>query len=80
MFEAMGADMFTSMWSSLFGSATALALMGLLPEYVVICTYVYVLRYRVRTCRQHAKALQVEEGELHGGERAGGSRRRILKR
>lgn len=75
MFEAMGADMFTSMWSSLFGSATALVLMGLLPEYVVICTYVYILRYRVRTCRQHAKELQVEEGE-----REGGSRRRILKR
>ncbi|KAK7921538.1 hypothetical protein PG985_009560 [Apiospora marii] len=32
IFKATGPDMFTSMWSSLFGSATALALMGLLPE------------------------------------------------
>jgi hypothetical protein len=29
IFEATGADMFTSVWSSLFGSATAFALMAL---------------------------------------------------
>jgi hypothetical protein len=52
IFNATGAHMFTSIWSSLFGSATALALMGLLPEYIVICIYLYILHYRVRTCSQ----------------------------
>jgi amino acid permease len=52
MFEATGANMFTSMWSSLFGSATAFALMALLPEYIIVCIYIRVLHFRVRTCRE----------------------------
>lgn len=52
IFEATGANMFTSMWSSLFGSATAFALMALVPEYIIICIYVHILRFRVRTSKE----------------------------
>jgi hypothetical protein len=43
IFEATGANIFTSMWSSLFGSATAFALMALLPEYIIVCIYIHIL-------------------------------------
>lgn len=52
VFEATGANMFTSMWSSLFGSATAFAFMALLPEYVVVCIYIHILKSRVKTCKE----------------------------
>jgi hypothetical protein len=49
--------MFTSMWSSLFGSATAFALMALFPEYIIVCVYIYILRFRVKTCRDMKQLL-----------------------
>jgi hypothetical protein len=57
IFEATGANMFTSMWSSLFGSATAFALMALLPEYIIVCIYIRILHFRVRTCREMDRLL-----------------------
>jgi hypothetical protein len=66
MFEATGANMFTSMWSSLFGSATAFALMALLPEYIIVCIYIRVLHFRVRTCREMDQLLgESREGAGH---------------
>lgn len=52
IFEATGTKMFSSMWSPLFGSPAALALMCLLPEYIAICFYLYILQYRVRTSKK----------------------------
>jgi hypothetical protein len=51
IFNATGARMFTSMWSSLFGSATAFAFMALLPEFIIVCIYIQILRSRVKMCR-----------------------------
>jgi hypothetical protein len=51
VFEATGKNMLTSMWSSLFGSATAFALMALLPEYMVLAIFMYLGHYRIKTCR-----------------------------
>jgi hypothetical protein len=41
-------DVIFGMWNPLFGSAIAFALMALLPEYVVVCTYVYLGFCRIR--------------------------------
>lgn len=41
-----------STWNPLFGSAVAFALMALLPEYIVLCIYIYLGFYRIRTCAQ----------------------------
>ena len=60
IFEATGPKMFTSMWSSLFGSPTALALMCLLPEYIVVCIYLSILRYKVRTSQE---AIRLSNGD-----------------
>jgi hypothetical protein len=70
IFEATGANMFTSMWSSLFGSATAFALMALLPEYIIVCIYISILHFRVRTCREMKQLLG--EGRDAGGHEMGG--------
>jgi hypothetical protein len=51
IFNATGDRMFTSMWSSLFGSATTFSLMALLPEFIIVCIYIQILRSRVKTCR-----------------------------
>jgi hypothetical protein len=71
IFEATGANLLTSMWSSLFGSATAFALMALLPEYIIVCIYIRILRFRVRTCRDMNQLLgegrDVGEHEMEGG-------------
>ena len=50
VFEATGNNILTSMWSPLFGSATAFALMALLPEYIVLAIFIYLGHYRIRTC------------------------------
>jgi hypothetical protein len=73
IFEATGANMFTSMWSSLFGSATAFALMALLPEYIIVCIYIRILHFRLRTCREMSQLL--DEGRDAGGHEMGGSRK-----
>jgi hypothetical protein len=73
MFEATGAHMFTSMWSSLFGSATAFALMALVPEYIIVCIYIRILHFRVRTCRKMNQLLG--EGRDADGHEMGGRRK-----
>ena len=78
IFEATGTKMFSSIWSPLFGSPAALALMCLLPEYIAICFYLYILQYRVRTSK---KAKRSSPGDLRnlmddGHELSGHSRRR----
>ncbi|KAK0645430.1 hypothetical protein B0T16DRAFT_457464 [Cercophora newfieldiana] len=50
VFEATGDNLTKSMWSSLFGNATAFALMALLPEYIVLVIFMYLGRYRIKTC------------------------------
>jgi len=67
IFEAIGAQMFTSMWSPLFGSATAFALMGLLPEYIIVCIYIHVLRFRVKSSKK-MKLLLSEGRDSHSHE------------
>ena len=41
-----------SMWNPVFGSAIAFALMALLPEYIVLVTYLYLGFRRIRSCQQ----------------------------
>lgn len=67
IFEAIGAQMFTSMWSPLFGSAIAFALMGLLPEYIIVCIYIHVLRFRVKSSKK-MKLLLSEGRDSHSHE------------
>lgn len=74
IFEATGAKMFTSIWSSLFGSTTAFALMALLPEYIIICIYVGILRFRVKTYREMNQLLS--EGRDAGGQHEMGGHRK----
>jgi len=50
VFEASGNNITTSMWSPLFGSATAFALMALVPEYIVLAIFMYLGHYRIKTC------------------------------
>ncbi|KAK5659902.1 hypothetical protein OQA88_13366 [Cercophora sp. LCS_1] len=50
VFEATGNNITTSMWSSLFGSATAFALMALVPEYIVLGMFMYLGHFRIKTC------------------------------
>ncbi|KAF2447999.1 hypothetical protein P171DRAFT_441870 [Karstenula rhodostoma CBS 690.94] len=70
IFDVTGANMFTSMWSSLFGSAAAFALMALLPEYIIVCIYMRILNLRVRTCREMNQLLDegrdADEHEMEG--------------
>jgi hypothetical protein len=49
---ASGSSILTSDWSPLFGSATAFGLMALLPEYLVLCIYIYLSTYHLRTSKQ----------------------------
>jgi hypothetical protein len=70
IFETTGANMFTSTWSSLFGSATPIAFIALVPEYITVCTYIRLLRFRVRTCREMNQLLR--EGRDAGGHEMGG--------
>ncbi|KAK1751526.1 hypothetical protein QBC47DRAFT_82935 [Echria macrotheca] len=51
---AAGVNIFTSDWSPLFGSAVAFGLMGLLPEFVVVCIYVYLSMHYLRTAKREA--------------------------
>jgi hypothetical protein len=74
IFEATGANMFTSMWSSLFGSATAFALMGLLPEYFIICIYLHILRFRVKTSKDMDQLLS-EDRDVADAHEMGGRRK-----
>ncbi|KAK3345800.1 hypothetical protein B0T25DRAFT_583107 [Lasiosphaeria hispida] len=49
---ASGNNILTSSWSPLFGSATAFGLMALLPEYIVLCIYIYLSAYHLHTAKQ----------------------------
>ncbi|KAK4235352.1 hypothetical protein C8A03DRAFT_36807 [Achaetomium macrosporum] len=49
---ASGNNILTSSWSPLFGSATAFGLMALLPEYIVLCIYIYLSACHLRTGKQ----------------------------
>jgi hypothetical protein len=49
VFDANGNRILTSMWSPLFGSATAFALMALLMEYIALCCFLYLSVHRLRT-------------------------------
>jgi hypothetical protein len=42
VFNATGFNIINSKWSPLFGSAIAFALMALLPEYVMLCIYLFL--------------------------------------
>ncbi|KAF2819224.1 hypothetical protein CC86DRAFT_472358 [Ophiobolus disseminans] len=75
IFKATGANMFTSMWSSLFGNATVFAFMALVPEYIVICIFIHLLRTRVKHCKE-MKRLLSEGGVEMGGRKGRGHGRR----
>ncbi|KAM7203353.1 hypothetical protein V8F33_002344 [Rhypophila sp. PSN 637] len=57
IFEASGANILTSIWSPLFGSAVAFCFMALVPEYIALCVFIYLSVYRLRSC----KATQLNE-------------------
>lgn len=61
VFDATGGRILTSMWSPLFGSATAFALMALLMEYISLCCFLYLSVHRLRTSRRRVDG---EEREL----------------
>ncbi|KAK0653046.1 hypothetical protein B0T16DRAFT_110467 [Cercophora newfieldiana] len=63
---ASGANILTSSWSPLFGSATAFGLMGLLPEYIVLCIYIYLSAYHLRTAKRE-EAIE-GRGKLESGD------------
>jgi hypothetical protein len=74
IFKATGPNMFTSMWSSLFGSATAFALMALVPEYIIVCIYIHILRFRVTSSKE--MSLLLSEGRDATGHKMGRHGRR----
>ncbi|KAK7947740.1 uncharacterized protein PG986_008626 [Apiospora aurea] len=53
VFEAAGANIRTSIWSPMFGSALLFSLMALLPESIVLCVFVYLAIYRASTADRY---------------------------
>lgn len=58
VFEAAGANVLTSIWSPMFGSALLFSLMALLPEYIVLCVFVYLGIHRVSTAERYGLVAQ----------------------
>ncbi|KAK7977158.1 hypothetical protein PG988_004648 [Apiospora saccharicola] len=58
VFEAAGANILTSVWSPMFGSALLFSLMALLPEYIVLCVFVYLGIHRVSTADRYGLVAQ----------------------
>ncbi|KAK7921503.1 hypothetical protein PG985_009525 [Apiospora marii] len=58
VFEAAGANIRTSIWSPMFGSALLFSLMALLPEYIVLCVFVYLGIHRVSTAERYGLVAQ----------------------
>jgi hypothetical protein len=56
-------DFFNSTWSPLWGSAVALALMALLPEFVALVIYTYLGFRRIFVIRDRSKTRLGNEGE-----------------
>lgn len=64
VFDAAGDRILVSTWSPLFGSATAFSLMALLPEYLVVCVYLYLGAHRLQTCRRAKVGVEWRGEEL----------------
>jgi hypothetical protein len=60
VFDATGNRISTSMWSPLFGSATAFALMALLMEYISLCCFLYLSIHRLQTSRRRMDEMETE--------------------
>ncbi|PKS08023.1 hypothetical protein jhhlp_006635 [Lomentospora prolificans] len=78
VFRASGNHILTSMWSPLFGSAAAFSLMALLPEYVVLCIYLYLGYHRYSTCTIESVAderppKKQEKAKKESNQRKGGT-------
>ncbi|KAK7981233.1 hypothetical protein PG989_013690 [Apiospora arundinis] len=58
VFEAAGANILTSIWSPMFGNALLFSLMALLPEYVVLCVFVYLGFHRISTADRYGLIAQ----------------------
>jgi hypothetical protein len=50
-----------SMWNPLFGSAVAFALMALLPEHIVLVTYLFLGFHRIRSCQKQQLCSNTED-------------------
>jgi hypothetical protein len=64
VFDAAGDRILVSTWSPLFGSATAFSLMALLPEYIVVCVYLYLGAHRLQSCRRAKVGVEWRGEEL----------------
>ncbi|KAB5522883.1 hypothetical protein GE09DRAFT_1293650 [Coniochaeta sp. 2T2.1] len=53
VFKAAGPSIRTSIWSSMFGSAVLFSLMALLPEYTVLCVFIYLGFHRYHTADRY---------------------------
>lgn len=53
VFEATGKHFLTSIWSPMFGNAVLFSLMALVPEFIVLCIFVYLGHYRYSTADQY---------------------------
>ncbi|KAK8108292.1 uncharacterized protein PG998_010305 [Apiospora kogelbergensis] len=58
VFEASGDNLLTSMWSPMFGNALLFSLMALLPEYAVLCVFVYLGFHRISTADRYGVIAQ----------------------
>ncbi|KAH8666962.1 hypothetical protein BX600DRAFT_462958 [Xylariales sp. PMI_506] len=46
---AFTSDDMTSVWNPLYGNTVAFALMALLPEYIILCIFIHMGFYRIRS-------------------------------
>ncbi|KJZ75784.1 hypothetical protein HIM_04941 [Hirsutella minnesotensis 3608] len=53
VFKAAGKNVLTSIWSPMFGNAVLFSLMALLPEFIVLCVFIYLGHYRYSTANQY---------------------------
>lgn len=60
-FTASTMSTLNTTWNPLFGSAVAFALMALLPEYIVLITYLYLGFHRKRTASLDPSKVRGEE-------------------
>ncbi|KAK8087478.1 hypothetical protein PG994_002452 [Apiospora phragmitis] len=58
VFESAGANIGTSIWSPLFGRALLFSPMALLPEYIVLCVFVYLGIHRISTAERYGLIAQ----------------------
>jgi hypothetical protein len=60
LYEFTSSSLF-SMWNPVFGSDVAFAFMALLPEYIVLVTYLYLGFHRIRSCPKQQLCSNTED-------------------